>query len=211
MNYRLLEDEKLEVVHQIIRNGIAIMHRISRLPSEHPHNTSAWDCAIGLRNTTTALELYGKTVPEFVRNTLEIHLRQEKCHCCFKTKAMTEELAVKISDFHDRVLREHGLLSYLACMPLGGERAALAEAVFFHYPDDPHASLQGALSEVYHQTLAVIDLMILAEYNTLEKLKQAETDQREVMKMLRVEERDFLLLGADGDTCTKPTMEAHNV
>lgn len=96
-------------------------------------------------------------------------------------------------------------------MPLGGERAALAEAVFFHYPDDPHASFQGALSEVYHQTLAVVDLMLLAEYQPIGNLLQAEADQREIMRMLRVEESDFLLIGADGDMCTKPTMEAHNV
>jgi hypothetical protein len=80
-----------------------------------------------------------------------------------------------------------------------------------HYEALQFRSLQGALSEVYHQTLALVDLMLLAEYQPVEKLMQAEEDQREIMRMLRVEESDFLLFGANGDLCTKPTMEAHNV
>lgn len=208
----MLSDGKLTIILRIVRNGIAIMHRFARMSSDpgRPHNTSAWDCAIGLRNTSTALKLYGDKVPRFVRETLEVHMRQEKCHCCFRTRTIAEDLAIKISEFHDRVLREHGLLSYLACMPLGGERAALAEAIFYRYPDDPHATVQGTLAEVYHQSLALVDLILLAESASEEELRRAEADQRLLMAMLGVTEEDYTLFGAD-EECTRPTMEAHNV
>jgi hypothetical protein len=206
--------EKSILVDRIIRNGIAIMHRIARMDYDPVRgaNTSAWDCRIGGKTTTLALRLFGHTVPSDVKRHMEAHHRQENCHCLMGIGLdMPKELAERIAAFHERVLRENGMLSYLACMPLGGERAALAQAIYHPRKTDPHSTLQGSLSEVWHQSLALLDLVEIAELEPVEKLETAVRHQEELARMLGCEPEDWILISADGEVCTKPGREAHQI
>lgn len=210
----MLDGRRAELVDRILRNGIAIMHRIARMDYDPARgaNTSAWDCRIGGKTTTLALRLFGDKVPSSVKQHMEAHHRQENCHCLMGIGLdMPKDLADRIAAFHARVLEENGMLSYLACMPLGGERAALAQAVYHPRETDPHSTLQGSLSEVWHQSLALLDLAAIAEAEPVERLERAVKDQEDLARMLGCEEQDWRLIGADGEVCTAPGREAHQV
>jgi hypothetical protein len=206
----MLDKKKFELLQRIHLNGIHAMHRSAAAPHDpsSPHNTAYWDCVIGCRLSSKALELFEGKVPEPVGEFLRQHFSHESCHCCMGPSHVPSELAERVSRFHESIINEHGIISYLACMPLMGERMALATSMFHHYPDDPHATIVGGLDEFYH---ASTPLLLLAYMDPpIEKLELAIEDQEKFMTILGVTENDKMYPRVDGTLCTVKNWEAHN-
>jgi len=203
-----LRDQKFDLLYKIHLNGIHAMHRVAR-DADRPHNTAYWDCVIGCRVSSMALEFFKDRVPDRIYNFLEVHFTHEACHCCMGPSIVPAEIADRISNFHQQLIREHGIVSYLACMPLMGERMALAGSLFHHFKDDPHATVVGGLDEFYHTSTP---LLLLSYLNpTVEELQLALDDQERYMRQFGVKEEDRKYPRIDGTLCTVKGTEEHNI
>jgi hypothetical protein len=177
-----LNSTQYEILVRIHMNGVAAMQVVANSGTSHSHNTSYFDLKIGMATTKMALELYKGKVPRLVEQFLQEHYEQETYHATmFELKK--DELADNIGNYHQRILKNHGLISYLACMPLLGERMALAEAFYFHYSDDPHAAKDGFWQEFVHSSTPLILISMLEP--SLEELEQALHDQTEFLELVK--------------------------
>lgn len=202
------EPERWLLIKRLIQNGSTAMHFVHRKGRDSEHNTQYYDCHIGARNTALAIDLYKDRLPTFAHDFLRIIHAQELCHCAQLPKRPRSPVADRIAEYHEGVLRR-SFVEWLACQPLIGERMALAAAVYFGYDDDPHSTLQGGLSELYHQTLALSVLLMLGP--TIGELHNAVEAQEGMFRIMGVTAEDRLLIGADGEVCTAPGREAHQV
>jgi hypothetical protein len=214
-----LDETKSKLLYQINLNGIYAMHRVARRAGNNAggnHNTSYFDCVIGNRITSMALEMFRGKVPDVVYNFIKNHHSHEVCHCCMGPSYTPAEFAERVATFHQKIMREHGIVSYFACMPLLGERIALATAFFGRNDDDPHTTVTGFLDEFYHCTTPLVLLASLDP--TEEELRKAISDQEEFLKMSGVTEEDRMyprIHSEESSTaveyCTIRGRDAHNV
>jgi hypothetical protein len=214
----LLNEMEAELLYRINLNGIYGMHRTARQiileGKTGSRNTSYFDCVIGNRITSMALEIFEGKVPETVYSFIKNHHSHEVCHCRMGPSYVPVDFAERVALFHRRIMAEHGIVSYFACMPLLGERMALATAFFGRSDDDPHTTIVGFLDEFYHCTAPLVLLALLGP--TEEQLRQAIKDQEEFMNLCGVIEMDKLfprthLSESDLEYCTVQGREHHNV
>jgi hypothetical protein len=199
---RSMNDEKFELIRQIHLNGIYAMHHVALQELRNinrDYNTAFWDCRIGATNTALAKKLYYDKLPKFAQRFLDTIHAQEICHCRMLASLAYSETAVRIAEFHKKVL-EDSFVSWLACQPLIGEKMALATAIWGRHRDDPHATLQGALAEEFHQNQALAVMVALDPM--IEELKKALQFQARLLEILQVNDEDRKVIGADGEICT---------
>jgi hypothetical protein len=214
-----LDELRSKLIYEINLNGIYAMHRVARRAGKNAggnHNTSYFDCVIGNRITSMALEIFEDQVPTIVYDFIINHHSHEVCHCCMGPSYTPSEFADKIASFHQKIMKEHGIVSYFACMPLLGERIALATAFFGRNEDDPHTTVTGFLDEFYHCTTPLILLASLDP--TEEHLRLAISDQEEFLRMSGVtdEDRTFPRTRSNRSSyrmeyCTVRGRDEHNV
>ncbi|GEM_PF-1330737 len=180
-----MDDRKYALMLRLHENGMKAMLGVTKAPDwkTKPHTTAYFDCVIGARVSRIANDLY-PDAPEPVRQFLKLHHLHELCHCTMERRPLPVHIADKISDFVERVLREHGLVAYLAVAQLGGERSALGVALFGQFQDDPHTTVKGGLDEFYHATTP---LLLIAYLNpSIEELETAIRDQEDFLRMMHV-------------------------
>jgi len=202
-------DRKYHLLLRIHENGMRAMLGVTKHPDwrNKPHVTSYFDCIIGARVARMAYDRY-PDAPDPVRAFLRLHHLHEVCHCTMERNPVPAKIADRIADFLIGVMREHGLVSYLACAQLTAERSAFGLALFGQFPDDPHTTTKGAMDEFYHTTTP---LLLLAYLNPSdEELLQAIHDQEEFLKMVKVPSEGMYAPTVEV-RCTAPGREAHFV
>jgi hypothetical protein len=196
-----MDDEKFELIRQIHLNGIYAMKHVAlqELRKEkREYNTAWWDCRIGVNNTALAKKLYYNKLPKFAQKFLDTIHAQELCHCKMLDSLKPSQVAERIAEFHRKAL-EDSFIAWLACQPLIGEKMALATAIWGQHKDDPHATLQGAISEEFHQNQALAVLIALDP--SVEELKKALAYQEKLLSILGINDEDRFFIGINGEIC----------
>jgi hypothetical protein len=204
-----MDDRKYFLMLRIHENGMRAMLGVTKHPDwrNKPHVTSYFDCIIGARVARMAYDRYPDAPPP-VRAFLRLHHIHEVCHCTMERNPVPAKIADRIAEFLIGVMRDHGLVSYLACAQLTAERSAFGLALFGQFADDPHTTTKGAIDEFYHTTTP---LLLLAYLNpSEEELLQAIRDQEEFLKMVKVP-TDGLYAPTVEVKCTAPGRDAHMV
>lgn len=204
---RGMNDRSFGLLLRIHENGMRAMLGVTKQPDwkSKPHPTAYFDCIIGARVSRLAYDLY-PDAPEPIRQFLRLHHLHELCHCTMERRPLPVHLADRISEFVERILRDHGLVSYFAVAQLGGERSALGVTLFGRFDDDPHTTVKGGIDEFYHATTP---LLLLAYLNPSEtELEQAIKDQEEFLRMMHVPSDLYTPLTEL--RCTLEGREAHN-
>ncbi|MCI4339856.1 MAG: hypothetical protein L3J73_01120 [Thermoplasmata archaeon] len=180
-----MDDRTYHLLLRIHENGMRAMLGVTKHPDwrNKPHVTSYFDCIIGARVARMAYDRY-PDAPEPVRAFLRLHHMHEVCHCTMERNPVPAKIADRIADFLIRVMKEDGLVAYLACAQLTAERSAFGLALFGQFPDDPHTTTKGGIDEFYHTTTP---LLLLAYLNPSEEvLLRAIHDQEEFLKLVKV-------------------------
>jgi hypothetical protein len=172
-----------ELLWRIHANSLEAMRLVADSDTSQNHNDSYFDLRIGQATTQLAYSLYKGKVPPLVEEFLKKHHEDESIDAKMFLPYKRNEMADKIAEYHQKILREHGLVSYFACMPLFGERMSLAEAHYHRYEDDPHATKEGFIREFWHCTTPLILIPQLEP--TEDQLKQALEDQSKFIERLR--------------------------
>ena len=204
-----MEDRKYHLLLRIHENGMRAMLGVTKHPDwkNKPHVTSYFDCIIGARVARMAYDRFPDAPPP-VRAFLRLHHIHEICHCTMERNPVPAKIADRIADFLIGIMKEHGLVSYLACSQLTAERSAFGLALFGQFPDDPHTTTKGAIDEFYHTTTP---LLLLAYLNpTDEELLQAIHDQEEFLKLVKVPVEGMYAPTVEL-RCTAPGRDAHAV
>jgi len=204
-----MEDRKYFLLLRIHENGMRAMLGVTKHPGwkTKPHVTSYFDCIIGARVARMAYDRYPDAPPP-VRAFLRLHHIHEVCHCTMERNPVPAKIADRIAEFLIGIMRDHGLVSYLACSQLTAERSAFGLALFGQFPDDPHTTTKGAIDEFYHTTTP---LLLLAYLNpSEEELLQAIRDQEEFLKLVKVPSEGLYAPTVEV-RCTAPGREAHDV
>ncbi len=206
---RGLDERKLALLMRIHENGMRALLGVTKHEDwkSRTHNTSYFDCVIGARLARIAYDRF-KDAPEPVRNFLRLHHVHEVCHCTMERRPVPQPLADRISGLLERILDEHGLVSYLACAPLTAERSAFGVALFGRFDDDPHTTTKGGLDEFYHTTTPLLLLAYLAPSE--EELERAVKDQDEVLQLMKVPSTGLYAPSLEV-RCTLAGREAHNL
>jgi len=206
---RGIDERQYALMLRIHENGMRAMLGVTKHPDwrNKPHVTSYFDCVIGARVARMAYDQY-PDAPEPVRQFLRLHHMHEICHCTMERNPVPAHIADRIAEFIMRILKEHGLISYLAVAQLTAERSAFGLAVFGQFQDDPHTTTKGAVDEFYHTTTP---LLLLAYLNPTEaELELAIRDQLEFLKLVKVDLKDLYAPTIE-KRCTEPGREAHFV
>ncbi len=204
-----LDERQYRLLLRIHENGMRAMLGVTHHPDwrTKPHVTSYFDCVIGARVARMAYDRY-PDAPEPVRQFLRLHHLHEICHCTMERNPVPAHIADRISEFILRILKEHGLVSYLAVAQLTAERSAFGLALFGQFADDPHTTTKGAIDEFYHTTTPLLLLAYLAP--TEAELEQALRDQEEFLKLVKVDPKGLYAPTVE-KYCTEAGRDAHNV
>lgn len=204
-----IDERQYQLLLRIHENGMRAMLGVTHHPDwkNRPHVTSYFDCIIGARVARMAYDRF-PDAPEPVRQFLRLHHMHEICHCTMERNPVPAHIAERIAEFILRILKEHGLVSYLAVSQLTAERSAFGLALFGQFPDDPHTTTKGAVDEFYHTTTPLLLLAYLAP--TEAELEQAIRDQEEFLKLVKVEPKALYAPTLE-QHCTLAGREAHNV
>lgn len=176
------DDRKLRLIREIHENGLQAAYFRAQNKEMPQHNDSYWDLVIGKAVTKLAYEMYKGKVPNVVEEYLKQHYEQESGHSAMFQITERSPLALEIADFHKKVLRNHGLVQYLSCFGLFGERMALADGAFFHARSDPHGTPEGFKDELHHVSWPLVLLMVLNP--SIEELEDALECQKEFLKII---------------------------
>jgi hypothetical protein len=197
---------RYELLQRIQSNGLRAMAYV--LARRGGDDSTYFDCVIGNRLTFEALRKY-KDAPEPVIDYIESQSLAEQCHCrIFYTQR--SELAERIAGFHLRIIAQKNWPSFLACMPLLGERMALTTS--FCLKNGPeqdrssHTTDKGFLDEFWHTTAP---LVLLSLYATEEELEQACIDQETFLSTMKVSEGIYD--ASNPERCTEGGREAHSI
>ena len=204
-----MDDRTFALLLRIHENGMRAMLGVTKHPDwrNKPHVTSYFDCIIGARVARMAYDRF-TDAPEPVRAFLRLHHMHEVCHCTMERNPVPAKIADRIADFLIRLMREHGLVSYLAVSQLTAERSAFGLALFGQFADDPHTTTKGGIDEFYHTTTP---LLLLAYMNPSEEvLLQAIADQEEFLKLVKVPSEGLYAPTLEM-RCTLAGREAHFV
>lgn len=204
-----IDERQYRLLLRIHENGMRAMLGVTHHPDwrNRPHVTSYFDCIIGARVARMAYDRF-PDAPEPVRQFLRLHHMHEICHCTMERNPVPAHIADRIAEFILKILKEHGLVSYLAVSQLTAERSAFGLALFGHFADDPHTTTKGAVDEFYHTTTP---LLLLAYLNPSEaELEQAIRDQEEFLKLVKVDPKGLYAPTVEL-RCTEAGREAHNV
>jgi hypothetical protein len=204
-----MSERQYELLLRIHENGMRAMLGVTKHPDwrSKPHVTSYFDCIIGARVARMAYDRY-PDAPAPVRAFLRLHHMHEVCHCTMERNPVPAKIADRISAFLIGILKEHGLVSYLATAQLTAERSAFGLALFGQFPDDPHTTTKGGIDEFYHTTTP---LLLLAYLNPTEaELEQAIQDQEDFLKLVKVPAGGIYAPTMEM-RCTLPGREAHFV
>ena len=179
-----MSERKLHLLDEVQSIGLQAMAMVALRSHEHKEskfNTAFFDCHIGSRITSMAKKEFTGKVPFPIEQYIKKHQTAEQCHCVMFKSSVPSDLADKIAGFHEVIIMTHGWVSWLCCMPLLGERIALASAIFEHRDEDPHSTEKGTLDEYYHSTYP---LVLISLYATEEQLEVAIEDMKKFMKMI---------------------------
>lgn len=150
-------------------------------------DSSYFDCVIGNRLTALALKKYFDA-PHEVVDYIEAQMIGEQCHCRI-FEAEKSELAERIAQFHSKIIEQSNWPSFLACMPLLGERMALTTAFCLRNTEgqdrSSHTTDKGFLDEYWHTTAP---LVLLSIYASEKDLEQACEDQEKFLQIMHVPE-----------------------
>lgn len=148
-------------------------------------DSTYFDCVIGNRLTSAALKKY-TDAPHEVREYIAAQMLGEQCHCRVFDPTKSD-LAERIASFHSGIIESRNWPSFLACMPLLGERMALTTAFCLKNTErqdqSSHTTDKGFLDEYWHTTAP---LVLLALYATEEELETAAADQEGFLRTMRV-------------------------
>jgi hypothetical protein len=172
-----------ELLWQIHQSSLQAMRLVADSDTSENHNDSYFDLKIGQATTQLAYSMYKGKVPELVEKFLKQHHEDESLDAKMFQPYKRNQMADIIAAHHQKVLKEHGLISYFACMPLFGERMSLAEAHYHCYSDDPHATKEGFIREFWHCTTPLILIPMLEP--TEDELRQALADQAVFIERLK--------------------------
>lgn len=176
-------NRRYELLQRIQRNGLLAMAAI--LARGGGDDSTYFDCIIGNRLTHDALERYVDAPPE-VRDYITAQMTGEQCHCKIFS-AERSEAAERIASFHLRVIAERNWPSFLACMPLLGERMALTTAFCLRNTPSQdrssHTTEKGFLDEFWHTSAP---LVLLSLFATEGELELACRDQEGFLSLMKV-------------------------
>lgn len=177
-----MDSEKLSLLRLVHENGLTAAYLRASNSSMSEHNDSYWDMVIGKAVTKLAYEMHKGKVPQIVEEYLKQHYEQEFQHSEMFQITKRDPLALRIADFHKKILKEHGLVQYFSCFGLLGERMALADGAFFHAEGDPHGTPQGFKDELHHVSWPLVLIVLLNP--TLQELKDAIECQKAFLEMM---------------------------
>lgn len=172
-------------------------------------DSTYFDCVIGNRLTALALKKYVDAPPE-VAEYIRAQMSAEQCHCrVFRTEK--SDLAERIAQFHSKIIEEKNWPSFLACMPLLGERMALTTAFCLKNTErqdqSSHTTDKGFLDEYHHTSQPLILLSLFA---TEADLEEALKSQQFFMDAMRVPKKIYD--ASDWcETCRLQGRSAHEV
>ena len=175
--------ERYKLLSKIQSNGLRAMACI--LARHGGDDSTYFDCVIGNRLTALALQKY-KDAPQEVIEYIQVQQVGEQCHCKI-FNAERSEIAERIALFHSKVIEESNWPSFLACMPLLGERMALTTAFCLKNTElqdrNSHTTDKGFLDEYYHTSQPLILLSLFASE---EDLKEALFAQQRFLDLMHV-------------------------
>ncbi|HZW55395.1 MAG TPA: hypothetical protein VFF30_03820 [Nitrososphaerales archaeon] len=173
-------ERRLRLLREIHDNGLRATHFRAQNKTMS-HNDSYWDLVIGKAVTKLAYEMYRERVPSIVEEYLRQHYEQESEHSAMFEITERNPIALRIADFHKKILRKHGLVQYFSCFGLLGERMALADGAFFHAERDPHGTPEGFRDELHHVSWPLV--LIVALNPSVEELEDAIECQKKFLKI----------------------------
>ncbi len=177
-----LDEDELRLLRQIHENGLKAAYLRAKNREMPIHNDSYWDLVIGKAVTKLAYEMHKGRVPLLVEEYLRQHYEQESGHSAMFQIRDRNPLALKIANFHKKILREHGLVQYFSCFGLFGERMALADGAFFHADRDPHGTPEGFRDELHHVSWPLVLITVLNP--TKDVLEDALVCQKEFLNIM---------------------------
>lgn len=194
------------LISRIQANGLRAM--AFNLARNGGDDSSYFDCVIGNRLTSLALKKY-TDAPAEVREYISAQMLAEQCHCKIFDPTKSE-LAERIASFHARIIESRSWPSFLACMPLLGERMALTTAFCLKNTDaqdqSSHTTDKGFLDEYWHTTAP---LVLLALFATEGELEAAAADQEGFLGMMHVPEGIYN--PAEPERCESRGRQAHSI
>jgi hypothetical protein len=199
-------EERYALLSKLQSNGLrAMAHVLSRKGGD---DSTYFDCVIGNRLTFEALKKYADA-PEPVVQYIKEQSVSEQCHCKI-FPAERSEIAERIAQFHLGIISRRGWPSFLSCMPLLGERMALATsfAIKNTAQEDrsSHTTDKGFLDEFWHCSAP---LVLLALYATDQELETACEDQESFIKAMKVP--DEIYDATQPARCVLAGRQAHSV
>jgi hypothetical protein len=173
-------------------------------------DSSYFDCVIGNRLTSLALQKYKDTAPLEVVDYIRSQQRAEQCHCRI-FRAEKSDLAEKIALFHSKVIEETNWPAFLSCMPLLGERLALTTAFCLKNTElqdrNSHTTDKGFLDEFSHTSFP---LVLLSLFATEDELEEALRCQQRFLDLMHVPS-DIYDASCWSERCTLAGREAHEI
>ena len=171
-------------------------------------DSTYFDCVIGNKLTALALKKYVDAPCEVI-DYIKAQMLAEQCHCkIFESEK--SELAEGIARFHASVIEESAWPSFLACMPLLGERMALTTAFCLRNSSEQdrssHTTDKGFLDEYWHTTAP---LVLISLYATDEELEQACKNQERFLERMRVPAEIYD--STEPTRCVLAGREAHSI
>jgi hypothetical protein len=178
-------NKRYHLLQKIQSNGLRAMACV--LARRGGDDSSYFDCVIGNRLTALALQKY-TTAPQEVIDYIQVQMAGEQCHCRI-FRSDKSEIAERIAQFHSRVIEESNWPSFLACMPLLGERMALTTAFCLKNTElqdrNSHTTDKGFLDEFWHVSSP---LVLLSLYASEDDLEEAIAHQENFLKIMHVPE-----------------------
>jgi hypothetical protein len=173
-------------------------------------DSTYFDCVIGNRLTALALQKY-KNAPQEVIDYIHAQAMGEQCHCRI-FPADKSDIAERIAQFHSRIIEENNWPSFLACMPLLGERMALTTAFCLKNTElqdrNSHTTDKGFLDEYFHTSQPLILLSLFASE---EELEQALVSQQKFLDVMHVPSDIYDASDPWTERCTLQGREAHEI
>jgi hypothetical protein len=176
------KSKRYELLGRIQRNGLLAMATV--LSRNGGDDSTYFDCIIGNRLTAEALKRYSDA-PHEVLEYITMQMMGEQCHCKV-FPAERSEIAERIAGFHLKIIAERNWPSFLACMPLLGERMALTTAFCLRNTPEQnrssHTTDKGFLDEYWHTSAPLVLLSLFAPE---EDLEQACRDQESFLAAVK--------------------------
>jgi hypothetical protein len=202
------KNKRYELLSKIQSNSLRAMALV--VARGGGDDSTYFDCVIGNRLTALAMQKYAEA-PSEVIEYIHSQALGEQCHCKI-FPAENSEIAERIAQFHTRIIESNSWPSFLSCMPLLGERMALATAFCLKNTGlqdrNSHTTDKGFLDEYYHTSQP---LNLLALYATEEELEQALRSQEKFLDLMHVPIDIYDATDPGAERCTLQGRQSHEI